>query len=128
MLTGTLAPISRHADWIETFELVDDDTAEPIDLSTASITVRLRRARQRPPHGNSSGYGTSYAYGGGSNDTVIVGSTDNGKVTISSPGIAELHFTPSDLQGLDSDTYEVSALLNDNGITLQLFLGTIPII
>lgn len=41
MLTGSLPPISRRATYIETLELIDDDTGDPIDLTGADIRVEL---------------------------------------------------------------------------------------
>lgn len=109
MFTGQLPPVSNKATWVGSFELRDADTDDLIDISNASqITVEVRDPQSR--------------------SAVLSGSLTGGEVTRPDTGIFDWTFSATQMRALCAKTYEVGATLTQNGETVQLIIGTLPVI
>jgi hypothetical protein len=104
---GKLDPISNREDWTYVIE-VDDENGDPIDLTGASITVNIRDPRYRT--------------------TVLTGSTTDGTITVLATGVFQIAFTAAQLQPCRPDTYEIGVVLVQNGATIQLAIGLLPVV
>lgn len=118
MYQGSLSAVTNQADWIAPFEVIDDDTDEAVDLSTATITFQVRP--QHDDFRNSSGSLTSCAS--------LSATTANGKVTILDTGVFQVWFTLTDMKTLASGNYDVGCVIEKAGVTTQFFVGTLPVI
>lgn len=108
MSQTTLPPVSNRAGWTLTRELVDEDTGDAIDISTASIVVEIR-----DPFCDTS---------------KLSATTSNGKVTITGTGTFDAVFTVDDMGTLDAYTYKVGGTLTMSGETQQLFIYDLPVL
>lgn len=110
MLTGTLTPVSNQADWIECYELVDDDTGDLIDISDATeIVVEIKDC----PNGR---------------HARLTSSLEDATVSHVSTGIFQWVFTASQMSGLCAGTYDVRARITKDDIVTQLFIGYLPVL
>lgn len=103
-ITLTSAETSNR-DWNYQFEVVDEDTGEPIDLTGAVIAISVNDAEgcQR-----------------------ILATTDNGKVAIVDTGVFTLTIPYSETN-LCAGTYSIGGYYQLNGDTLDLLEGTISV-
>lgn len=109
MYTAQLKPVSNRADWIETIELIDDDTGQIItDLSDVTVNVEVREASCR--------------------SRVLIGSSDDGHVTYPGNGIIQWMFSRSEMSALTADIYEIGVTVTRNGFTEQELIGSLPIV
>lgn len=100
--------VSNRADWIETIELIDDDTGEVItDLSGVSVALEIRDL-------------PSWC-------RVLSATTDNGKITFPGNGIIQWQFTKSEMSTLCAGTYEVGITVTRDDITEQELIGSLPV-
>jgi hypothetical protein len=109
MYDARLKPVSNRADWIESIELIDDDTGEPItDLTgvTASLEVR-----SRDPYCQH-----------------LTGTTDDGHIVISDTGIIQWHFTATEMHCLSPRIYEIGFTITRDDITEQEMIGVLPVL
>lgn len=108
MFTGTLSPVSNKADWIETFELYDDETGEAIDVSAATeITIAIREP--------------------GTHSEVLSGSLTGDEIEHVETGVIQWHFTADQMSDLCAKTYEVGMTLVLDDITTQILIGHLPV-
>ena len=105
---GTLDPVSTRAGWTQLFEIVDQDTGEPVDLTGASIVVEVRH-----PHRGA---------------VVLSATSANGKVSLVDVGTIQLSIAPAETQCLAPGSYDVGATIALNGETRQLIIGSLPIV
>ncbi|MCB5205004.1 hypothetical protein LH464_21290 [Neorhizobium sp. T786] len=109
MYEAQLNPISNRADWIETIELVDDDTGEVItDLTGVTAVVEVR---SRAP---------CYRHLGGT--------TEDGRIIIADGGIIQWRFTAQEMRGLSPGPYEIGFTITRDGITEQELIGSLPVV
>jgi hypothetical protein len=110
MLTGSLPPITNRETWDLAFELYDDDVGptEYIDLTSAVVTLTVA---------DDSGCAVLKA-----------SSTSNDVITFSNKGVVQVRFTPSQVGALCPRTYQVGIRVALNGITKELFLGSIAVL
>lgn len=110
MNTGTLPPVSSRADYIETYQILDeDDETDPVDVSTASdITIEIRNMD--------------------SHAVLYTASLANGRVTHIETGVFQWNFPASDMQNLCEQSYEIAGRITMDGETAQLFLMTLPVV
>lgn len=109
MYDARFEPVSNRADWIQTFELFDDDTGEVItDLTGVSVVVEVREQ------------GSCYAR--------LSATTDNGKVVDLGGGVLQWMFDRSEMLPLCPQTYEVGITLDRDDITSQFIIGYLPIV
>lgn len=109
MYEVNLKPVSNRADWIETVELVNDDTDEVIrDLSGVTAKLDIRSRFNRCTH--------------------LTATTENGKISILPLGVIQWRFSPDEMRRLEEDTYEIGLTITRDGITEQELIGTLPVI
>lgn len=109
MLTGTLTPVSNQADWIEAFEILDDETDEQIDLSDATeIVIEIK---SKP-----------------GNSVLLSASLTGDTVEFVEDGIFQWSFTDTQMATLCSGTYDVRCRITKDAIVTQLLIGTLPVL
>ena len=97
---------SNKADWIVDITATDADTGVAINFTGATISVIVKDE----------------------NDIIVLtGTTGNGKVTLPTTGTIEFHFTPSDMATLAPATYDIGCVYSLNGVTTQLFTGSVVV-
>jgi hypothetical protein len=103
-----LSPVSNRADWIESFELINDDTGEIItDLDDVVMKIEVRDE---------------------THCRRLTGSTDDGTITEIASGVMQWHFTPQQMGSLCFGTYEVGLIITRDDITEQELIGTLPVV
>ena len=100
MFTGSLPAASNRADWSEVFEIYDDETGEPVDLSDASISFQLRDGCR----------------------------TIDASIAVVGPGKFEASFAKSQVDSLCAATYEVGCTFARDGAVTQEFIGKLPVL
>ncbi len=109
MYIGTLDPVSNKAGFILVREVIDDDTEEPIDLSSSSIIFEVRDPKCER--------------------TILSATTSNGKITILDTGVFQALFTATEMRTLCDKTYEVGCTIqNGSAEPIQFIIGTLPVI
>ena len=109
MYEATLQPISNRADWIGTFEMIDDDTGAVIeDLSGVELVVEVRERRGCR--------------------ALLSATTANGKITDSGSGVLEWRFPRSEMTGICPGSYEIGITISRDDMTDQELIGVVPII
>lgn len=109
MYTGQLATFTNREDWaFPVFEIVDDDTGELVDLTSATIVYEIFDREGCP---------------------VKTGSTDDGGVTRPDSTSFEIVVPRSSITGeCTSGLYSMGITLENGGRTTSLFAGSITII
>ena len=108
MQTGTLPPVSNKADWIEEYELYDDETDETLDISTAEeITVSIRDPKTE--------------------SVELTASLSGGAITHIETGVFEFVFTVAQMRGLCPKIYDVGMTILKDDITTQILIGYLPV-
>lgn len=108
MYIGALPPVSNRASWKLLQEVVDDDTSELVSLSGLTITVEVIDPLDCT--------------------TVLSATTANGKVTIVDTGTFQAAFTRDEMATLCARTYQVGVTLADSDDTVQIIIGTLPVL
>jgi hypothetical protein len=109
MYDAQLKPVSNRADWLETIELVDDDTNEIItDLTGVTVKVEVRNLPDCWP--------------------MLAGSSDDGHVTFPGNGIIQWLFTRSEMSCLCAGTYEIGVTVTKDDFTEQELIGSLPVV
>ncbi|GEC33564.1 hypothetical protein N181_25250 [Sinorhizobium fredii USDA 205] len=109
MFEARFEQVSNRADWVQPFEIVDDDTGETItDFTGVEVTIEVREQ------------GSSYAR--------LSASIDNGKITDLGNGVLEWQFPRSDMTGLCSGSYEIGVTIERDDLTTQYLIGIVPIV
>lgn len=114
-----LDPVPVNGDWIETFEIADDETGDLIDLTGCVITLSLRRDR---PGGLPNDWYNSR--------TDLTASTDTGEVTILGTGyfaVTYMRSLTTAFSSLACGIYLVALTIARDGFTNELIVGTLPI-
>lgn len=109
MYEAQLNPISNRADWIETIELIDDDTGaiiENLDGVTAVVEVRSKSPYCRYLHGT----------------------TEDGRIIFAPGGIIQWRFTAQEMRALEAGPYEIGFTITRDGITEQELIGSLPVV
>lgn len=98
--------ISNRADWVQTFDLIDDDTGEVItDLDDVTVRFQVRDDGRQ----------------------ALTATTADGTVSTYPTGIIEVRFTASQMAALCPGTYEVGMTIERNGIVEQELIGSLPV-
>jgi hypothetical protein len=110
MYVGSLPRASTSADYIETFQLLDDETGEGIDISGATVTLEVKKPER--------------------DAALLTASTDNGKIALdaSQAGLFQLTFGVCEMRNLCPMTYDVGITIEINGEVTQYLVGTIPVV
>jgi len=118
MYDGTLAVRSNRASWSDSVELLGED-GEPIDISTATEIAVQVAPQQQADYG---GYGNqSYS------TPLLTATLTNGKVQHVQTGVFAFEFTKSEMRGVMGGVYNVEIIIEKDGETESLILGTVPI-
>lgn len=106
MYTGSLGTLSNREDYDQDFQAFDDtDTA--LDLTGATIVFEFRDKQTKA--------------------SALEASTANGKITIVTTTFT-VALSPTDTRTLCAKDYDLGCTLLLNGVTTQLFAGTISVI
>jgi len=109
MYDAQLKPVSNRADWLETIELIDDDTGQVItDLTGVTVRIEVRRI----PCGSHT----------------LSGSSDDGHVTFPGNGIIQWQFTRSEMSNVSAGTYDIGVTVTLNDFTEQELIGSLPVV
>lgn len=111
MYQGTFPPQSNRAGFSTAFQVLDDDTSDPVDIADCTIVFELVDPLDCT--------------------TALSATTDNAKVTISglSTGVFQVDFTADDMRTLSARTYKVGCTIsNDDTEPRQLIVATMPIL
>jgi hypothetical protein len=122
---GYLSTPSNRADWIDTCLVIDDDTGDPIDLSTTTITMTVTNRRRNP----NAYYGQGYFY-----DPPVYldaislkGSTETGEIIVVDLGTFQWTFPAMRMNGLPQGEYVIGIRLNQGGQIAQAAIGVITV-
>ena len=122
---GYLSTPSNRADWIDTCLVLDDDTGDPIDLSTTIITMTVTNRRRNP----NAYYGKGYFY-----DPPVYldaislkGSTETGEIVVVDLGTFQWTFPAMRMNGLPQGEYVIGIRLNQGGQIAQAAIGVITV-
>jgi hypothetical protein len=108
MFIGTLSPVSNRADWIDAYQLLDEETNGPIDIADATaITIEVRDPKTRC--------------------IVLTGSLSGGEIERIETGTFQWHFTADRMRLLCPQDYEIGCTIVKDGITSQLLIGVLPV-
>ena len=103
---------------------LDEETGEPIDLSTLQDIILAIRY---PNAGN--GVFDGYHYASQGNSYGLNASLKTGEIVIIQPGIFQFWFTSSVMGGLGPQTYDVGLILiSQDGVATQLLIGQVPVL
>lgn len=109
MFLGTLSPISNRTMWSENYELTDADDGDLIDLSAVDeITLHVRDPQTQAK--------------------VLSGTLTGGEVIIVDTGVFQWSFTADQVRGLCPKTYEVGCIIEQDGQSVQLLIGTLAVL
>lgn len=104
-----MPPVSNRADWIETIELINDDTNEVItDFTGVSVYIAIR---SRDPF-----------------QIYLSGSSEDGHIEFVPGGIIQWRFTVAEMNTLPRATYEVGITVTRDGIVEQELIGSLPVL
>lgn len=106
MFGGSLGTISNQADWQDNVYAYDEDTNDPVDLTGATITLKVA---SHP------------------SNVLLTVSTTSGEITLPATGYFRWSIPASSMTTFCAGTYRVSILITRDGETLQFFLGTVTI-
>ncbi len=108
MYVGSLAPVSNREDWVAVSPLVDEDDEE---VTLTGATFEMFVCPQ-----------------GCSDNPVLSGSTDDGKITLPSTTTFQWAYTPDDMSVLRPGTYDVFLRVTIAGVVTQILSASVPII
>lgn len=121
------AQVTNRESWSQLLGLDDEDTGEPLDLTSLTFTCEVRRERTSGNWSNT--YSTNYSDVGTDDFSgpIITLSLGSG-LTVIDTGKLQVSFTLEQMRTLYPDTYSI-ALICSNGVdTRQIFLGTLPVL
>lgn len=123
MYTGSWNAVSNKADFIDCIEIIDQETDEPIDLSTLQdIIVQLIYPQSNEANPIYAGYSSGWNYNG------ISATLKGGEVAHVQTGIFQFHFTAGRMRGLPPQNYHLGVgLVAEDGTIVQLIIGTVPV-
>lgn len=107
MFTGQVAVATNRQDLELIYDIVDDDTGEPIDLTSATIVFDICDRDRCSPR--------------------ISATTDNGMITLVGSTAFRVFIPLDDMTGLCAGTYSVGATVENADITESLIVGEIAI-
>jgi hypothetical protein len=107
MLNAILDPVSNRQDWIDTVEVYDDNE-NLVDLTGATIVMAVRDPKNHAQY--------------------MIAQTSDGTITIVSVGVFQFQFPLGLMRGFDLQrTFEVGCTILLNGITQQLYIGSVSV-
>jgi hypothetical protein len=114
--------VSNAADWTDVWQVLGEDGV-PSDIYADGWTVTVKVARLPA-------FARSWSeYSGALNtSTVLTASTADGTVTVNGDDALVWTFTAAQMANLAPGPYAAGGLATKDGQTVQLFLGTLPVI
>lgn len=106
MYTGTLDPASNKATFRRAFEIIDDETDEAIDLTSATIVFEIREPKS---------------------NAVLLSATNGDGITFGDTGVFVVRFTEDDMGGLEPLTYDIGCTVT-NSDTEQFIIATMTVL
>jgi hypothetical protein len=106
MFGGSLGTISNQADWLDSHYVYDEDTNDPIDLTGATITLKVA---SHP------------------SNVLLTVSTTSGEITIPTTGYFTWSIPATSMTTFCAGTYRAQINIERDGEKLAFFLGTITI-
>ena len=103
MYIGSLRASSNRATWVEEFQLYDDETNEPVDLTGATIVMQFRHPGDCSP----------------------ILTADISQAAL---GTFQAKLTADQMKTLMPKQYDVGVTIERDGIITQEFIGTIPVL
>lgn len=107
MYQGSLPATSNREDFEAIFQLVDEDTGDLIDLTSASIEFDISEPGCRP---------------------LITATTDNGKITLVEDTTFRVAIPRSEMANLCAGQYDVGAMIENAGETRSFIIGALPVL
>lgn len=107
MYQGTLEPTSNREDFERLFQLVDEDTGDLIDLTSASIVFDISEPGCSPR---------------------IIATTENGKITLVEDSVFRVFIARSEMACLCNGQYDVGSTIENAGETKSFIIGSLPVL
>jgi len=107
MYQGSLPATSNREDFEAIFQLVDEDTGDPIDLTAATIEFDISEPGCRP---------------------LITATTDNGKITLVEDTTFRVFIARDEMACLCAGQYDVGATVENEGETRSFLIGSLPVL
>lgn len=108
MFQGTLEPRTTSSSWRQPFELIDEDTGDPVSLTDCTISFQV--------------------YDPLNESTRLTATLDNGKVTLLDDAVFEIAFTRDDMRSLEPRTHTVGCTITKGDDVMQIILGDLPVL
>lgn len=113
----------NSADWSDNWQVLGEDGL-PEDIYSAGWTVSIRVAPL--PRGCRCAW--DYGFPSTYSNYVLSGDTADGTITVNGDDVLIWSFPASRMRGLCAGSYAVGLVATKGGQTVQLLLGTLPII
>lgn len=125
---GHISTVSNREDWSETFEILDEDTGTPINITGASVTMSVIKP-WRNPNAYASGYFYDYPPGPTWLGALLTGSTATGELVLVDPvnGVVQWLFPAARMNNLPQGEYQVGIKLNQGGAIMQAMIGVVGV-
>lgn len=107
MYQGSLPATSNREDFEAIYQLVDEDTGDPIDLTAATIEFDISEPGCRP---------------------LITATTENGKITLVEDTTFRVAIPRSEMANLCAGQYDVGATIENAGETRSFIIGALPVL
>ena len=107
MYQGSLPATSNREDFEAIYQLVDEDTGDPIDLTAATIEFDISEPGCRP---------------------LITATTDNGKITLVEDTTFRVAIPRSEMANLCAGQHDVGATIEHAGETRSSIIGALPVL
>jgi hypothetical protein len=124
MYHGQLQSQSNRADWQDSFEVVDSETGDLIDISGCRITMTVRKLERNPNYRGDGFYGSFYdnAIPVG---VVLTGSTDTGEIVVVGLGVFQWLYPMNRLGVMSQGDYQVGVRISQVGRIEQLMISVV---
>jgi hypothetical protein len=106
MFEGSVGATYNQGDWKDVGYVYDEDTDDAIDLTGATITMKVARAPD---------------------DVLLTVSTTSGEITIPDTGYFLWSIPATSMTAFCAGTYRVQIIITRDGETLAFFSGTVTI-
>lgn len=108
MFQGTLGAVTTTASWRQPFELLDEDTGDPVSLTDCTISFEVYDPLEQ--------------------STRLTATLDNGRITLLDSAVFEVAFTRNDMNALAPRTHTVGCTITKGDDVIQIILGDLPVL
>ena len=112
---------SNAADWVDSWQVLGPDGV-PANIYADGWVVTINIAAL-PPNIGHANYGSWF-----SGSVILTASTASGTIVVTADDALEWTFTAAQMATLCPGAYAVGCLATKAGQTVQLFLGTLPVV